>query len=59
MNLIKFLRDLVIWLSNHYSQLPDEFKKQFPEETLVNARSYMYDVCDYDSEVNQDFVDYE
>ena len=59
MNLIMFLRDLVIWLSNHYSQLPDEFKKQFPEEMLVNARSYMYDVCDYDSEVNQDFVDYE
>ena len=59
MNLIKFVRDLVIWLSNHYSQLPDEFKKQFPEETLVNARSYMYDVCDYDSEVNKDFVAYE
>ena len=59
MNLIKFVRDLVIWLSNHYSLLPDIFKKQFPEETLVNARSYMYDVCNYDSEVNQDFVDYE
>lgn len=59
MNLIKFLRDVVIWISNNYSSMPLDFKRTFPEKTFVDARVYLYDVCDYDSEVNQDFVDYE
>ena len=59
MNLIKFLRDVIIWLSNNYSQLPSDFKERFPEEDFVNARTYLYDVCEIDSEVNQDFADYE
>lgn len=59
MNLIKFLRDVVIWISNNYSSMPVDFQRIFPESTFVNARSYLYDVCDYDSELNQDFSDYE
>ena len=59
MNLIKFIRDLCIWLSENYSSMPNEFKQKFPETDFVNARSYLYDVCEFDSEVNQDFVDYE
>ena len=59
MNLIKFLRDVVIWIYNNYSSMPVDFQRTFPESTFVNARSYLYDVCDYDSEVNQDFSDYE
>ena len=59
MNLIKFLRDVVIWISNNYSSMPVDFQRTFPEKTFVDARTYLYDVCDYDSEVNQDFVAYE
>ena len=59
MNLIKFVRDLMIWLSENYSQMPKEFQSKFSETDFVNARCYLYDVCDYDSELNQDFVDYE
>ena len=59
MNLIKFLRDVVIWISSHYSEMPVDFKRTFPEKTFVNARTYLYDVCDFDSDVNQDFNDYE
>lgn len=59
MNLIKFLRDVVIWISNNYSSMPVDFQRTFPEEAFVNARTYLYDVCDYDSEVNADFSDYE
>ena len=59
MNFIKFVRDLMIWLSENYSQMPKEFQSKFPETDFVNARSVLYDVCDYDSEINQDFVVYE
>ena len=54
--MIKFFYDLFVYLTAHYSSMPDDFKKQFPEETLVNGRQIMFDI--YDSETN-DFVDYE
>lgn len=59
MNLIKFLRDVVIWISENYQSMHPDFKRRFPKETFINARTYLYDVCDNDSEVNQDFSDYE
>ena len=59
MNLINFLRDVVIWLSENYSSLPNEFKKKFPERDFVNARLFLFDVCESSSELNQDFRDYE
>ena len=59
MNFIKFLRDLMIWLSKNYSMMPMEFKSKFCETDIVNARVYLYDACDPDSELNQDFDDYE
>lgn len=59
MNFIKFVRDLMIWLSENYSSMPKEFQSKFSETDFVNARSILYDVCDGDSEINQDFVYYE
>ena len=54
--MIKFLYDLLVWLTSHYSEMPDEFKNSFPEERCINARQIAFDV--YDGETN-DFADYE
>ena len=59
MNFIKFVRDLMIWLSENYSSMPKDFQSKFSEKDFINARCVLYDVCDDDSEINQDFVDYE
>lgn len=54
--MIKFLYDLLVYLTTNYSVMPDSFKKSFPEERCVNARQILFDV--YDGETN-DFYDYE
>ena len=54
--MIKFFYDLLIWLTSHYSEMPESFKNRFSEEMLVNARCVCFDV--YSSETN-DFADYE
>ena len=54
--MIKFIYDLLVWITSHYSQMPDDFKKIFSEERLVNARQIAYDV--YDGETS-DFADYD
>ena len=59
MNLIKFLYDLLVWLTNNYSQMPDSFKKSFPEARCVEARLYLSSFAQSDSELNEIFKDYE
>ena len=59
MNLIKFLYDMLVWLTNNYSQLPDSFKKSFPESKCVDARLYLSSFAQSDSELNEIFKDYE
>ena len=59
MNLIKFLYDLLVWLTNNYSQLPDSFKKSFPEPRCVDARLFLSSIAQSDSELNEIFKDYE
>lgn len=59
MNVFKFLYDLIVWITNNYSQLPDGFKKSFPEERCVNARLWLSSIAQSDSELNNDFKDYE
>ena len=59
MNLIKFLYDVFVWLTRNYSQLPDSFKKSFPEARCVDARLYLSSFAQSDSELNEIFKDYE
>lgn len=59
MNLFKFLYDVFVFITNNYSQLPDGFKKSFPEEKCVNARLFLSGIAVADSELNEDFEDYE
>ena len=54
--MIKFLYDLMVWITSHYSDMPAAFQKEFPEERCINARQICFDV--YDGETN-DFADYE
>ena len=54
--MIKFFYDLMVFIATNYSQMPDVFKKRFPEEMCVNARLVMFDI--YHNEIN-DFADYE
>ena len=59
MNVFKFLYDLVVYCTNNYSSMPDSFKKSFPEERCVNARLWLSSIAQSDSELNEDFRDYE
>lgn len=59
MNFAKFLYDLLVYLTNNYSQMPEEFRKRFPEGKCVSARLYVSSVVNDDSELNEDFKDYE
>ena len=59
MNLIKFLYDVLVWISTHYSDLPDSFKKSFPEGKIVSARLFVLELSQVDSELIEDFKDYE
>lgn len=59
MNFIKFLYDVFVWITSNYSQMPVEFKAKFPETDCINARCAVNEIFDTDSELNQDFVDYE
>lgn len=54
--MIKFFYDLMIYLTTNYGSMPESFRKQFPEEILVNARQVIFDI--YSSETS-DFEDYE
>lgn len=32
------LYDLIVFLTNNYSQMPEDFKREFPEEECVRMR---------------------
>ena len=54
--MIKFLYDLMVFLTKNYSSQSDDFKKIFPEERLVNMRQVCFEM--FTSETT-DFADYE
>lgn len=47
--MIKFLYDLLVYLTTNYSSMPESFKKRFSEETLVNARQCAFDLFTADT----------
>lgn len=59
MNFFKFLYDVFVWLTNNYFSMPDSFKKSFPESRCVDARIFLSDVVQSDSDLNSNFTDYE
>lgn len=59
MNFFKFLYDLCCYLTTNYSSLPDTFKQRFPETACINARLALSDFVTADSDINQEFKDYE
>lgn len=59
MNFVKFLYDLMVFLTVNYSSLPDVLKKRFPEESFVNARLFLSDFVNRDSDFNIHFKRYE
>lgn len=59
MNFLKFLYDLLVYLTCNWSSLPDGFRIKFPEKDLINARLFLSDIVTSDSEFNENFKDYE
>ena len=55
MNLFKFLYDVFVWITNNYSQMPDSFRKFFPEQTCVEGRLFLSNLAQADSDINQTF----
>ena len=59
MNFFKFLYDVFVWITQNYSQLPDYFKKSFPEAMCVEGRLFLSNFAQSDSDLNETFNDYE
>lgn len=59
MNFFKFLYDLIVFITIHYSQMPDAFKERFSEASCVSGRLYLSSVVQPDSDFNNEFKDYE
>ena len=59
MNFFKFLYDVFVYITSHYSAFPEDFKKKFKEENFVNARLFLSGIVESDSTINYDFKDYE
>lgn len=53
--MIKYLYDLVVYLTTNYSLLPDSFRARFSEKDLVNLRIGISDLFN----ASKDFDDYE
>ena len=59
MNCFKFLYDVFVWITTHYSEMPESFRKSFPEDDCLNGRLFLSDVTQADSQLNIDFKKYE
>lgn len=59
MNFFKFLYDVFVWITSHYSSLPPAFRNSFKESECVSARLFLSDLVQSDSDINKDFKDYE
>lgn len=59
MNCFKFLYDVFVWITTHYSEMPESFRKSFPEVDCLNGRLFLSDVTQIDSNLNNDFKKYE
>lgn len=59
MNFFKFLYDVFVWITSHYSEMPVSFREKFPEDDCLNGRLFLSDVTQIDSELNIDFKKYE
>lgn len=59
MNYFKFLYDVFVYITSHYSMMPDDFKKRFPEAPCISSRLYLSSVVQPDSDINNEFKDYE
>ena len=59
MGFFNFVYDLFVFLTTHYSELPDSFKRSFPESRLVNGRIFFSDVRQAGISVFNDFEDYD
>ena len=59
MNFFKFCYDVFVWITSHYSELPDSFRKSFPEDKCVNGRLFLSGIVQSDSNINNDFKEYE
>ena len=59
MNYFKFLYDVFVFITTHYSEMPESFKKRFFESSCVSSRLYLSSVVQSDSEFNIEFKEYE
>ena len=59
MNFFKFLYGVFVWITNNYSQMPDSFRKSFPEQTCVEGRLFLSNFAQGDSDLNETFKNYE
>ena len=42
--MIENLYDLIVYVTNNYSSMPQEFREKFPEGTCVNLRLAVSDI---------------
>lgn len=54
-SMFRFLFDVLVYLTNNYSMMPESFRSRFQEKDLVNARLGVDDIVTCD----KDFKDYE
>ena len=59
MNCFKFLYDVFVWITTHYSEMPESFRKSFPEQDCLIGRLFLSEVTQIDSDLNNDFKKYE
>lgn len=45
------LYDILVALTENYSELPEQIRKKFPEKTLVHTRQFLFTAL-YDNEVD-------
>lgn len=59
MNCFKFLYDVFVWITTHYSEMPESFRKLFTEDDCLNGRLFLSEVTRSDSDLNINFKKYE
>ena len=59
MGVFNFLYDMFVWITTHYSAMPDDFKRRFAESRCVNGRIFLNDLRQIVKDTIKDFDDYE
>lgn len=54
--MFQLVYDLLVWVTNNYSKMPEDFQKRFPESFLVRGR---LDIGSFNEVLTKNWNDYE